>query len=170
MELSLAKDVEGAICVDVTAKDAEDLMIKGYEMIEFCREKDGIGMAGPQVGILKNIIVKREMLNPGYQIIFNPTFYREGSPVRTVEGCLTYPSEHFHQRRFKRIGVVYYVWNGEKLLKKTSKIRGMEAFIWQHEIDHLRGITVAMKGDPVNEESINKKATRDGKEMQIPVL
>ena len=102
MELALAKDVEGAICSDVTVEEAEDMMKLGYEMIDFCREKDGIGMAGPQVGILKNIIVKRDMVNPNFEIIFNPSFYREGSPITTVEGCLTYPGEHFFQRRFKK--------------------------------------------------------------------
>jgi peptide deformylase len=165
-----ANKIENAICVNVLEEEAEDLMIKGYDMIEFCRENQGLGLAGPQIGIFKNIIVKRKMENPAYDIIFNPSYYRDGGYVRTVEGCLSYPGEHYHLRRFKRIGVVYYVWNGEKFLKKTSKIRGMESFIWQHEIDHLKGITIAMKGEYVDENKINKKANRDGKELGIPVL
>jgi peptide deformylase len=170
MELSLPKDVEGAECSDVTIDEAEDMMDKGYEMIEFCKEKVGIGMAGPQVGINKNIMIKRGMLNPVYEIIFNPSFYKEGGTVRTVEGCLTYPGKHFFQKRFKRIGVVYYIWSGEKFLKRTKKVKGMEAFVWQHEIDHLKGKTIAMKGELVDEEKINKRVAKDGKPMEIPVL
>lgn len=177
MELVTPDKVEGVICSKVIEEEAEELNDKGYEMIELCKLKEGIGMAAPQVGIYKNMIVKRDLFLPNFEIIFNPSFYRDGGITKTVEGCLNYPDEYFSVKRFKRIGVVYYIWNGEKFIKKTKKASGMEAFVFQHECNHLgvgcknnQGTTIKMIGTLIKEDEIRKKKGKDGKEFKIPTL
>lgn len=177
MELSPREKVENAICTNVSEDEAEELMNKGYEMVELCKEKDGVGLAGPQVGIYKNLIVLRELHTPRFEVIFNPAFYRDGGKTRTIEGCLTYPDEYYYLRRFKRVGVVYYLWNGSEFIKKTKKVQAMEAFMWQHECNHLgvgcknrMGTTIAMIGELVEEDKIKKKTSSSGEEFKIPKL
>jgi peptide deformylase len=170
VELVSKEKIEGMACAEVSEDEAEELFKKGEEMIELCRKEEGIGLAAPQVGIYKNMIIKREMFSPRFEIIFNPTFYRDGGKTRTIEGCLTYPGQYYYLKRFKRIGVIYYLWNGYEFIKKTKKTHGMESFVWQHEIDHLKGKTIATKGELVDEDKIRKRKTRDGEEIKVPKL
>ena len=170
MELVTADKVENAICTEVTKEEAEELSDIGYEMIDLCEKEDGVGLAAPQVGINKKMLIKRDLFTKNYEVIFNPSFYRDGSTTRTIEGCLTYPGEYYHLKRFKRVGVIYYLLGSDGLFKMTKKATGMEAFMWQHEIMHLMGRTIAMDGEHIDEDKIKKRIDREGKEFKVPKL
>jgi len=96
---------------------------------------DGVGLAAPQIGISKRIIV----IDPGdhYLEMINPEIiYREGE-VMGREGCLSVPGIVGWLNRAQKIKVKGMDRNGEPLLIEAED---MLARVFQHEIDHLDGI------------------------------
>ena len=96
---------------------------------------DGVGLAAPQIGISKRIVV----IDPGDQYIemFNPEIiYREGE-VLGREGCLSVPGMVGWLNRAQKITVKGLDRNGENL---EIEAVDMLARVFQHEIDHLDGI------------------------------
>ncbi len=102
---------------------------------------DGVGIAAPQVGILKNIIwVQRfDKLDYPFEVYINPTitsYSEEKQPCR--EGCLSIPNRSDTLTvRAMEIEIHYLNRKGEE---QTEKVSGFTAVIFQHEIDHLNGI------------------------------
>tara|TARA_B100000767_G_scaffold43858_1_gene37990 strand:+ start:81 stop:710 length:630 start_codon:yes stop_codon:yes gene_type:complete len=101
----------------------------------------GVGIAAPQVGILKNIIwVQRfDKLNYPFEVYINPTithYSEEKQPCR--EGCLSIPNRIDTTKiRSQLIEIKYLDKDG---LSRSESIEGFTAVIFQHEIDHLNGI------------------------------
>jgi len=96
---------------------------------------DGVGLAAPQIGISKRIVV----IDPGDQYIemINPEIiYREGE-VLGREGCLSVPGMVGWLNRAQKITVKGLDRNGENL---EIEAVDMLARVFQHEIDHLDGI------------------------------
>ena len=96
---------------------------------------DGVGLAAPQIGISKRIIV----IDPGDQYIemINPEIiYREGE-ILGREGCLSVPGMVGCLNRAQKIKVKGLNRNGENL---EIEAVDMLARVFQHEIDHLDGI------------------------------
>lgn len=116
------------------------------DMIVTMYEKDGIGLAAPQVGRGVRIAVLtpepecfeeyREKKNEAL-VIINPVitrhslFRKEGE-----EGCLSVPEIFGIVRRWKSVTIAYQDRNGAK---KTIRASGLLARCLQHEIDHLDG-------------------------------
>lgn len=105
------------------------------EMIATMNDK-GVGLAGPQVGVSKRVIIVKTKTGPEVfinpKIFSNSLFKNEGE-----EGCLSVPGVWGMVKRFKRIKVKALNRKGEKEMIKAS---GLEAVIFQHEIDHLDGV------------------------------
>ena len=101
----------------------------------------GVGIAAPQVGVLKNIIwVQRfDKEDFPFEVYLNPiiTSYSEEKQTRK-EGCLSIPnrSETLSTRAFS-ISIEYDTMEAEH---KSETIEGFTSIIFQHEIDHLNGI------------------------------
>lgn len=101
----------------------------------------GVGIAAPQVGILKNIIwVQRfdKDLFP-FEVYLNPKITSYSDKKQTVkEGCLSIPnrSDTLNSRSFN-ITITYDTLTSKHI---TETIEGFTAVIFQHEIDHLNGI------------------------------
>jgi len=96
----------------------------------------GYGLAAPQVGILKKIIVVR-FEDKIYKLI-NPKILEKSEETHCdVEGCLSVPEKIGDVERFVKVVVKAQDING-----KTVKIpaENLLARIFQHEIDHLGGI------------------------------
>jgi len=100
-----------------------------------------------------------------FHIGFNPTFYKKDSKfINTVEGCLSYPNEDYYlnKRRRKYIQAVYYALSQTgKFIKIARSMREDEAIVYQHEVDHINGVTIAMVGKRIITES---KEETNGKE------
>jgi peptide deformylase len=169
MEIIEASKIEGVKSEPVEYFEADELYEKSTEMYELIGEKKGLGLAAPQVGIFKQMFVMLDNLGKP-ETIFNPQYFRDGGKTNTVEGCLSYPDEYYYLKRWKRISMVYYIWNGVELIKRTGKATGMRAIIFQHETDHLNGKTVAMWGEPIEKDKLRKKKNRDGEEFKVPQL
>jgi len=110
------------------------------QMVETMYESNGIGLAAPQVGNLKRILVMdcnsseketnlMKFINP--QIL---SLSEERSEFE--EGCLSLPTQYAKVFRPSSIKLKYLDINGKTLIQEFN---GLEATCIQHEIDHLNG-------------------------------
>ena len=107
----------------------------------------GLGIAAPQIGINKRIIVvgaKKENIkyNDAEEIpvtaMINPTWIKLSKETDIqYEGCMSVPSIRGRVERYKNIELTYYNEKGEKIVKQLN---GFLVRLVQHECDHLDGI------------------------------
>ena len=107
----------------------------------------GLGIAAPQIGINKRIIVvgaKKENIkyNDAEEIplmaMINPTWRKTSNETDIqYEGCMSVPIIRGKVERYKDIELTYYDENGKKIIKQ---LHGFFARLVQHECDHLEGI------------------------------
>lgn len=111
--------------------------IKGLidDMLETMHEKNGVGLAAPQVGILKRIVVID--VGEGPVELINPKILcKEGEQIGP-EGCLSIPNVYGEVKRPNYVRVEGLNRNGEKV---TYEGKEMFARAVCHELDHLEGI------------------------------
>jgi peptide deformylase len=104
------------------------------DMTEAMEKNDGVGLAAPQIGELKRIIVIKT--NQGPKAFINPKILNKSRKTETLEeGCLSFPGLFLRIKRAKEIEI-------EAFDEKSKKIKaeGILAKVLQHEIDHLDGI------------------------------
>ena len=105
------------------------------DMVETMVAANGVGLAAPQVGILRRAIVVDIGDSPIRAI--NPEIIEEDGAVTDMEGCLSVPGYSGTVQRPERIKVKYLDENGDAKLVEAT---GLSARIFCHEIDHLNGI------------------------------
>jgi peptide deformylase len=111
------------------------------DMLETMYAAPGIGLAAPQVGVLKRIIVldiEREDTKTGPLLMANPEIIAASDEDASYEeGCLSVPEHYSEVVRPARVTVRYLDREG-----KTQELaaEGLLATCLQHEIDHLDGI------------------------------
>jgi peptide deformylase len=101
----------------------------------------GVGIAAPQVGILKNIIWVQRYDKPGnpFEVYFNPKIIQyTKKKLSWVEGCLSVPGKK-DTTTTRSFAILLDYLKPDKS-RKTEMIEGFTAIIFQHEIDHLNGI------------------------------
>ncbi len=110
------------------------------DMIETMYTCEGVGLAAPQVGLSKRLIVF-DNVDAGYQLepmaLINPEITEEEGSCRGEEGCLSIPEIKDMVERAERIVVRALDRDGNEL---ELEAEGLLARIIQHEIDHLDGI------------------------------
>ncbi|MEW8978212.1 MAG: peptide deformylase [Symbiobacterium sp.] len=108
------------------------------DMTETMYAAPGVGLAAPQVGVSKRIIVVDPQDGSGqlYQLI-NPEITRAEGWVKGTEGCLSIPGMVGDVWRYEKVQVVGLDRHGKKVWIDAE---GWLARIFQHEIDHLDGI------------------------------
>jgi peptide deformylase len=123
-----------------------------------CKNK-GLGLAAPQVGILKRVIVAD--VGDGLVSLVNPKIlWRQGKDTMS-EGCLSIPGISLEIKRSKEVIVEGLTKEGEKVQLGAV---GLLARVLQHEIDHLDGILIIdrlpkKKIKPIKKELDKIKAT-----------
>ncbi len=120
------------------AKVGNDERKLAYDMIETMRFANGVGLAAPQIGISRRIIVVEDA-NDGNRLslaLINPKITRKKGRVSFCEGCLSLPGISSEVVRPESIAVEALNLDGD-LLKINAE--GLFARIIQHEIDHLDG-------------------------------
>jgi peptide deformylase len=106
------------------------------DMMDTMHKYDGVGLAAPQVGILKRVIVI-DLYEEGMQfILINPVIVKSKGEQLCDEGCLSFPNQYGKVKRPKEIEVVALDINGEKV---RIKAKDLLAQALSHEIDHLDG-------------------------------
>lgn len=116
----------------------KEIKILAQEIIETKEINNGLGLAGPQIGVLKKIIVVQ--FKDGPRVFINPKIIEKSKETKIdKEGCLSFPGLYLKIKRAKEIKVEALDINGEK---NTIKTEDLIARIFQHEIDHLNGILI----------------------------
>ncbi len=116
------------------------------DMVETMIDANGVGLAAPQVGVLRRAIVVDIGESPIKAI--NPEIIEQDGLVVDIEGCLSVPGYSGTVERPERIKVKFMDENGDnKLIEAT----GLSARIFCHEIDHLNGILYTDKAKDVFE-------------------
>jgi len=142
IKLVEAEKIENTECSEVTKEEIANLMELVPSMIEICQQKGGVGLAAPQIGVFKKMFIWMDKQN-NFEVVFNPSYFKDGKETNVIEGCLNYPEQNFYVKRWKNISAVYFDQNFKR---KTRKLSFERSFIFQHETDHLKGITINVKG------------------------
>ena len=148
----------------------DDNMLKFLDdLTETMYLKDGVGLAAPQVGVLKRVVVidiadpeKNEKKNP---IIFiNPKIIKEeGEIILIEEGCLSVPKIYEEVERFERVTVKAFDKNMKEF---TIEADEMLSVAIQHEIDHLNGKLFIDKLSSLKYSRITKKMLKYKKSLE----
>ncbi|MBN1975130.1 MAG: peptide deformylase [Sedimentisphaerales bacterium] len=114
-----------------------DILLLASEMFDFMRKHGGIGLAAPQIGLLRRIIVigfgnqSFCVVNPKITLAFDCDWMKEG--------CLSLPGKIVNIKRHKNIEVQGFDISGKSV---TISASGLLARVFQHEIEHLNGIMI----------------------------
>ncbi|MHC1705143.1 MAG: peptide deformylase [Tenuifilaceae bacterium] len=118
-------------------------------------KSNGIGLAGPQIGVLKRVFVidttimtqKDNSIENIKQSYINPSItWKSEESIIYSEGCLSIPEIYEEVERPEKIRVNYF---DQQLKSITRELEGLEARIFQHEFDHLDGILFIDKINPL---------------------
>ena len=108
------------------------------DMGETMYDAQGVGLAAPQVGILRRVIVVDPMDGEtGLVKLVNPEIIEDEGEQIGIEGCLSIPDFNGTVKRPERVKVKYLDEDG---CEKIWDAVGFSAVILSHEIDHLDGI------------------------------
>lgn len=150
LKLVSSEDVENISCEDVSQDEIDDILTYVLPQMEgICSSLNGYGLAAPQVGINKNFFIMRNIKDPEkFDVFFNAKYFKDGNRVKIREGCLSYQlgKKNCEIKRFKSVKILYQKLDkDENLVDKVERAKSIRALGFQHEIDHLKGITIFMK-------------------------
>ncbi|TFB08359.1 peptide deformylase [Candidatus Atribacteria bacterium MT.SAG.1] len=106
------------------------------DMAETMYTDSGVGLAAPQVGVSKRIILVDEE-EDGLIVLINPVIIKSEGEVVAEEGCLSVPDIYSQVKRSSKVTVKALNENGDPI--EITK-EGLTARALQHEIDHIDGI------------------------------
>ncbi|MCK8823620.1 peptide deformylase [Fuchsiella alkaliacetigena] len=112
------------------------------DMAETMYAADGVGLAAPQVGVSKRIIVVD--IGEGLLSLVNPEIIDTSGEVCGEEGCLSIPERNKKVSRAEQIVVEALDEEGNQV---KIEAEGLLARVLQHEIDHLDGILFIDKAE-----------------------
>ena len=114
------------------------------DMTETLKDARGLGLAGNQVGVLRRVIIVQ--FNDGFRPYLNPKIVKWSKRTECHdEGCLSFPNIYGEVERDLCITVEA---QDIELNKQRFTVEGLGARIFQHEIDHLNGITFIKRAKP----------------------
>ena len=126
---------------DPIEKIDDDIKQLAKDMLETMYDAPGIGLAAPQIGEMKRIVVMdlaKEGEKPEPLVLINPEITRFSDVVQTTEeGCLSIPELYYDVERPDAVTVKYTDLDGNEVTKDAE---GKLAVCIQHELDHLDGV------------------------------
>jgi len=130
------------------------------DMVETMHQYNGVGLAGPQVGILKRVIVIDLYDDRGPLKLINPRIVKQKGEQEVEEGCLSFPQQFAKMLRPAEVTVEALDEKGKKM-KLVGK--GLLAQALAHEIDHLDGILFVDKMLPGTLQYVEPEEEEKGK-------
>ena len=139
------------------------------QMLQKMYDTHGVGLAAPQVGILKRLVVIDVGSKEGQEkplLMVNPEIVEKSEEIKKAsEGCLSVPNQYAPVERFASVTVSYLDENG---VRQEISADGLLAVALQHEIDHLNGILFIDYLSPLRRKMVinrlNKNRRLKGKE------
>lgn len=107
------------------------------DMVETMHKFEGVGLAAPQIGLLKRLIVIDLYDGNGPIKLVNPVIIKQKGEQEVEEGCLSFPNIYGKLIRPAKVTVKALDENGKEV---TINAKGLLAQALSHEIDHLEGI------------------------------
>ncbi len=148
----------------------EDLEELVSSMVETMYYNKGVGLAGPQIGFLRRILVAdtgylgSNKYGSGWIAMINPEILELSDTLLTAEeGCLSFPSFAQKVERAESVRVKFSSPSGES---KEQQFDGFQARIILHEIDHLNGITLLSRAGRMKRSSYLKKINKVRKSLK----
>ena len=128
-----------------------------HDMIQLMHKELGMGLAANQIGITKRFFAIGHDTFDRFKkpvIIWNPQITKQSEEkVVDVEGCLSFENIFVKVERPKIIEVEYETTKGTK---QTARLDGMESKCFQHEHDHLEGVTFNQRVSKLRWQMANK--------------
>ncbi len=118
--------------IDVISDRIREL---AQDMFDTMYQAEGVGLAAPQVGILKKIVVIDTGENP--IVLINPTVSEPEGSIIMEEACLSFPERSGQVDRPEKVKVTFTDLEGGR---QTLECEGLLARAVCHEVDHLNGI------------------------------
>ncbi len=106
------------------------------DMVETMRESNGVGLAAPQVGIMKRMFVVEVEPDEVIELI-NPEILETKGLVEDYEGCLSVPGMIGKVKRPEYVKIAGLNRDGERVVYEAE---GLKAVAFCHENDHLNGV------------------------------
>lgn len=106
------------------------------DMIETMHAHDGVGLAAPQVGILKRVVVIDLYDDKGPYVLINPEIIKQKGEQEVEEGCLSFPNQFAKVVRPDEVTAEYTDRNGKRVKVKAKDLLAQAIC---HEYDHLEG-------------------------------
>jgi len=150
----------------VTAVSAE-LRALANDMLKTMYDAPGIGLAAPQVGVLKRLFVmdciKEDGAKPEPTVLFNPEITWVSEEMHTYEeGCLSIPEQYADVERPAEARVKWMDIDGKT---QEEQFDGLWAICVQHEIDHLDGKLFIDYLKPLKRQMITRKMVKLKREL-----
>ncbi len=121
----------------------DEIRALAEDLLETMYAADGVGLAAPQIGIHKRMVVvdiygSEEDRPSGEEplVIINPKFVHKEGELTWEEGCLSVPGEVGKVTRAGKVTMTYTDLDGNE---QTIEAEGLKAVALQHECDHLDG-------------------------------
>lgn len=134
--IKFGDDILRKKCREVTSFD-EKLAQLLDDMAETLKNADGVGLAAPQVGILRRAVVIDVHDGKGVLELVNPVIVKTEGVQTGNEGCLSAPGEWCEVERPQSVVVKAFDRNGKEIEVKGSELLARAVC---HEVDHLDGI------------------------------
>ena len=119
-------------------------------MFDLMHEVDGLGLAAPQVGLSWRLFVTKGLDDESLpdQVYVNPVLSRpSGELVPHDEGCLSLPGISAEIRRPSQVTITAVDLDGQSF---TLTRDDLLARVWQHEADHLDGVLILDRMNPID--------------------
>ena len=139
------------------------------DMLETMYSAVGVGLAAPQVGVSKRIVVidishEDEKIEPYYLV--NPEIiWKSEDKVCGEEGCLSVPEQRAEVERHASVKLRYLDYNGQQ---HEELIEDFLAIVVQHELDHLDGILYIDRISRLKRQILLKKLQKMRSDRQAP--
>lgn len=161
MPIIIAPDPRLKAKAEPVAKVDADIRRLMDDMLETMHGANGIGLAAPQVGVLKRVIVvdtAKKDEPPMRLRMANPEIvWASDDEVARDEGCLSFPDQFTEIRRPGKVRVRYLDHENEI---REMEAEGLLAVCIQHEMDHLDGVLLVDRVSAVKRDMILRKLAK----------
>lgn len=139
MQVVIAPDIRLKVQTKQVKKINPALLQTLKEMVKLTKtfkDPEGVGLAATQVGLDESYFVAKD--DEKFISVINPKILSTGKRTKTYfEGCLSIPNLWGQVKRHTQIKVSYQDETGKVI---NTSLKGVLAWIFQHEVDHLNGM------------------------------